>query len=52
MVELLLKGEEIPKAIKQEESGGRTNLWDIDIIRFRRRRHLPFLEEHKAHLCR
>ena len=50
MAEYLLKGGEIPKAIKQKESRGRINLWDIDIIRFRRSRCLPLFKEHEAHL--
>ena len=51
MAEYLLKGGEIPKAIKQKESRGRINLWDIDIIRFRRSQCLPLFKEHEAHLC-
>ena len=34
MAEFSLKRGEIPKAIKQEETGGRTKLWDIDISIF------------------
>ena len=49
MAEFLLKGGEIPKAIKQEESSGRINLGDVDIIRFRHRRCLPLFKEHEAH---
>ena len=52
VAEFSLKRGEIPKAIKQEESSGRINLWDIYIIRFRRRRCLPLFKEHEAHLRR